>query len=104
MPDWRDRILKALTPGVARLTLAADPDGLLLEATLLEAIRERGFEIVTFEDSIAFRFDYESRLRSRTRRAHGKQRPGGASPRSAARRPAAFLRPGGSCPGVAALV
>ena len=54
MPDWRDRILKALTPGAARLTLAADPDGLLLEAALLEAIRKRGFEIVTFEDPAAF--------------------------------------------------
>ena len=63
MPDRRDRILKALTPGVARLTVAADPDGLLLEAALLEAIRERGFEIVTFEDPVAFRFDHESRTR-----------------------------------------
>ena len=71
MPDWRDRILKALTPGVARLTLAADPDGLLLEAALLEAIRERGFEIVTFEDPVAFRFDYESRFRSRWDRGEG---------------------------------
>ncbi len=71
MPDWRDRILKALTPGVARITVAADPDGLLLEATLLEAIRERGFEIVTFENPVAFRFDYESRFRSRWDRGEG---------------------------------
>ena len=71
MPDWRDRILKALTPGVARLTLAADPDGLLLEATLLEAIRERGFEIVTFEEPVAFRFDYESRFRAHWDRGEG---------------------------------
>ena len=71
MPDWRDRILKALTPGIARLTLAADPDGLLLEATLLEAVRDRGFEIVTFEDPVAFRFDYESRFRSRWERGEG---------------------------------
>ncbi len=71
MPDWRDRILTALTPGVARLTLAADPDGLLLEAALLEAIRERGFDVVTFEDPVAFRFDYESRFRSRWDRGEG---------------------------------
>ena len=71
MPDWRDRILKALTPGAARLTVAADPDGLLLEATLLEAVRERGFEIVTFEDPVAFRFDHESRFRSRWDRGEG---------------------------------
>ena len=71
MPDWRDRILKALTPGIARLSVAADPDGLLLEAALLEAVRERGFEIVTFEDPVAFRFDYESRFRSRWDRGEG---------------------------------
>ena len=51
--------------------MAADPDGLLLEATLLEAVRARGFEIVTFEDPIAFRFDYESRFRSRWDRGEG---------------------------------
>ena len=63
--DWRDRILKDFTPKVAPLTLVADPDGLLLEETLLEAIRDRGFEILPFEDSVAFRFAYESRFRSR---------------------------------------
>ena len=71
MPDWRDRILTELTPGVARLTLAADPDGLLLEAALLETIRERGFDVVSFEDPVAFRFDYESRFRSRWDRGEG---------------------------------
>ena len=63
--DWRDRILKELTPGIARLTLVADPDGLLLEEALLETIRERGFEILPFEDNMAFRFAYESRFRPR---------------------------------------
>ena len=61
----RDRILKKNTLGGARLILAADPDGLLLEATIHEALRERRFEVVTFEDPVAFRFDYESRFRSR---------------------------------------
>ena len=65
MTDWRDRILKEFTPRIAHLTLVADPDGLLIEETLLEAIRERGFEILPFDDSVAFRFAYESRFRSR---------------------------------------
>ena len=65
MTDWRDRILKEFTPRIAPLTLVADPDGLLLEETLLEAIRERGFEILPFDDSVAFRFAFESRFRSR---------------------------------------
>ena len=64
MADWRERILNELTPGVARLTLVADPDGLLLEEALLGAIRERGFELITFEDPAAFRFAYETGFRS----------------------------------------
>ena len=63
--DWRDQILKEFTPRVARLTLAADPDGLLFEETLLEAIRERGFELAPFDDHAAFRFTYETKFRSR---------------------------------------
>ena len=65
MHDWRKRILDEFTPGIAQLTLVADPDGLLLEETLLEAIRERGLEILPFDDSLAVRFTYESRFRSR---------------------------------------
>ena len=64
MADWRDEILREFTPGVARLTIAADPDGLLLEESILGALRARGFELVSFEDHIAFRFFYESRYRS----------------------------------------
>lgn len=65
MGSWRDQILSEFTPQVARLTLVADPDGLLLEEGVLEEIRERGFELITFEDHAAFRYVYESRFRSR---------------------------------------
>ncbi len=61
---WRDAILAEFVPGIARLTVVADPDGLLLEETILQVIRERGFDVVSYEDPIAFRFDYESRYRS----------------------------------------
>jgi hypothetical protein len=64
VPNWRDQILKEFTPQVARLTLVADPDGLLLEEALLQAIRDRGFELIPFEDHVAFRFAYESKFRS----------------------------------------
>ena len=65
MSSWYDQILREFTPDVARLTLVADPDGLLLEEGILAAIRERGFELLPFEDHIAFRYAYESRFRSR---------------------------------------
>jgi len=65
MSSWRDQILKEFTPKVARLTLVADPDGLLLEEGILEGVRERGFELIPFEDHIAFRYAYEAKFRSR---------------------------------------
>jgi len=60
MNSWRDQILREFTPQVARLTLVADPDGLLLEEGVLEGIRERGFEMIPFEDHVAFRYAYET--------------------------------------------
>ena len=62
--SWRDVILKEFTPQVARLTLVADPDGLLLEEGVLQAIYERGFELMTFDDQVEFRFAYEAKFRS----------------------------------------
>ncbi len=64
MDSWRDIILKEFPPGIARLSLAADPDGLLLEENILMELGKRGFELMTFEDPVAFRYVYESRYRS----------------------------------------
>jgi len=65
MPDWRDDILREFTPGVEPITVVADPDGLLSEPLLSQALAERGFESLVFEESVAFRFAYESRFRTR---------------------------------------
>lgn len=65
MSSWRDQILKDFTPKVERLTLVADPDGLLLEEGILADIRERGFDLIPYEDHVAFRYAYESKYRSR---------------------------------------
>jgi len=64
MANWRDNILKNFKPKISRLTLVADPDGLLTEEGMLSAIRERGFDLIPFDDSIAFRFAYELQYRS----------------------------------------
>lgn len=64
MNSWRDHILKDFTPQIARLTLVADPDGLLTEEGIVVALRERGFELLEFDDPVAFRFSYESKYRS----------------------------------------
>ncbi len=64
MANWRDMILKNFQPKISRLTLVADPDGLLTEEGMVSAIRDRGFHLISFDDSIAFRFAYESQYRS----------------------------------------
>jgi len=61
---WRDAVLREFTPQVARLTLVADPDALLLDGGIIEGIRARGFDLIEFDDHVAFRFAYESKYRS----------------------------------------
>ncbi|WP_068635438.1 BREX-3 system phosphatase PglZ [Thauera butanivorans] len=64
MSAWVDRILKEFTADLSRLWIAADPDGVLLDEGLLAGLRERGFDLLPFEDSIAFRAEYEGRYRA----------------------------------------
>ena len=63
---WRKPILDHFTPEIAaatRLTVVADPDYLLTEEQILDALRARGFDLVPFDDPITFRFAYESKYR-----------------------------------------
>lgn len=64
MSPWIDRILKNFPADLARLWIAADPDDVLLDEQVLSSLRERGFELMPFEDSVAFRAEYEDRYRS----------------------------------------
>ena len=65
MADWRDKILSEFTPGVGKTIAVADPDRLLTDPRLNEALSARGFELVLYEDPVAFRFLYETKYRSR---------------------------------------
>lgn len=63
---WRAPILEHFTPEIAaatRLTIVSDPDELLTEEVILGELRSRGFDLVPFDDHVAFRFEYESRYR-----------------------------------------
>jgi hypothetical protein len=60
--SWRDAILSEFSP-LRPLILVADPDGLLLEEKILTAIQARGFDLLAFDDPIAFRYRYESQYR-----------------------------------------
>ena len=63
MSAWVDRILREFPPDLARLWIAADPDAVLLDERILAGLRARGFEVLPFEDPIAFRAEYEERYR-----------------------------------------
>ena len=63
--DWRDHVLSQFHKDVAPVTVVYDPDGLMGEEVLLERVRKEEFDVVFFDDSIQFRFDYEQRYRSR---------------------------------------
>ncbi|PIQ51528.1 MAG: alkaline phosphatase [Comamonadaceae bacterium CG12_big_fil_rev_8_21_14_0_65_59_15] len=63
MSEWIDRILKEFPEDIARLWVAADPDDVLLDEHVLARLREWGFELMMFEDSVAFRAEYENRYR-----------------------------------------
>lgn len=63
MSLWVDQILSEFPPDLAHLWVAADPDGVLLDEQILSLLRERGFEVLPFEDSVVFRAEYEERYR-----------------------------------------
>lgn len=73
MNAWVDRILKEFTAGLSRLWIAADPDDVLLDERVLSGLRERGFELLPYDDSVAFRAEYEGRYRSAW--DHGQDAP-----------------------------
>lgn len=65
MSEWREQIVRRIVPNTARVTAVSDADGLLRDPGVFQAIQAKGFAIVQFEDSVSFRFDYESRFRSK---------------------------------------
>ena len=64
MSAWIDRIVHDFPVDLSHFWIACDPDDLLLDERMLLSLRERGFEVMPFEDSIAFRTEYEERYRA----------------------------------------
>ena len=63
---WRHAILQHFSresAAAGRLTVVADPDELLTEPGVVARLADRGFELITFGDPVAFRYAYESRFR-----------------------------------------
>lgn len=65
LSTWRTYILPHFGQPLDRLTLVADPDGLLIDEVIQATLRERGFELLSFNDPVAFRYIYEAHYRQR---------------------------------------
>ncbi|MFW6030101.1 MAG: BREX-3 system phosphatase PglZ [Halanaerobiales bacterium] len=65
MSNWRKQILEKFIPNLSNLYIVADPDNLLVDEGILQSIGEKGFNIITFQDPIAFRYIYETKYRSK---------------------------------------
>jgi hypothetical protein len=65
MSAFADRILAGFPADLDRLWIAVDPDDVLLDEAILAGLRTRGFELVPFEDPMAFRVVYEEEFRRR---------------------------------------
>lgn len=63
MSLWVERILREFPAEVVHLWIAVDPDDVLLDERVLGGLREKGFEVMPFEDSVVFRAEYEERYR-----------------------------------------
>lgn len=61
--SWREAILAEFSVEFSSPYIAEDPDSLLAEPTIQTSIQQRGFELVHFEDSVSFRYWYESHIR-----------------------------------------
>lgn len=64
MTGWREDIDGELAASTLPVTVVADPDELLLEERMLQRITDLGHHVITFDDHVAFRFEFESRPRS----------------------------------------
>lgn len=53
-----------VTPDHGRLHVAHDPDAVLLDEDTLSALAKRGFTVLTYQDEVTFRLEYETRFRA----------------------------------------
>ncbi len=65
--SWRNGILDRFSSDIAgacRLTIVADPNGLLTDKDVSNQLEANGFKVVTFEDHVEFRLTFERHFRA----------------------------------------
>lgn len=64
MTGWRDVVLRAFQTEVSPLFLTADPDLLLADEEIQHELSARGFDLLTYDDPVAFRLIHEFKYRA----------------------------------------
>lgn len=64
MTAWSDHVTAPFQREFARLWVVSDPDEILLAPTVYRILVQRGFELVTYRDPLAFRYRYETEIRA----------------------------------------
>lgn len=66
--NWREPIMRHFSADIARtcrVTVVADPDGLLQDDLIATELRKCGFDVLRYEDPVRFRFLYETQHRQK---------------------------------------
>lgn len=73
MTEWQDQILTRIRLAGTPLVVVLDPDRILLEERIVQALRADEFDLLTYTDPVAFRHTYETGYR--TPRDNGEETP-----------------------------
>lgn len=65
---WYEKVLEKFNLELHKTFLVADPDEILKEESILSYLTRQGFEIIEYDDPIAFRYVYEADFRSQKER------------------------------------
>lgn len=63
LSSWRKSLLDDLITDISKITLVFDSDSLLRDELLVRELFSRGFQLMELEDTIEFRYIFESRYR-----------------------------------------
>jgi len=65
MTDWREKILSKILVEDSRLVVLLDPDNILIDLLIYEQLKKNGFFILSYNDPVSFRLQYESSFRAK---------------------------------------
>lgn len=70
---WNDKLVDQFIPDLeSHVWVVSDPDAIVRNEAILGRLETKGFDTVFFEDPLAFRYEYESRIRPGWERGEGK--------------------------------